>query len=134
MKLVLSLIMLCLGLIPSVTSCDELMTAETSIASWEGIPLPPGTKLYRKAGPSMIASNENAFEQIECWYLSNMTEAGWRGTVAARTDHSIFGGPVVSLRFARDGRVASIMLTFVPSENYTMLQLTWLDGKSGQQP
>ena len=72
----------------------------------------------------MIASNSASMIELEKWYMQRMEADGWKGEVALRSERGLFGGPFVSLKFLRNNELISIMLTFLPKEDYTMLQLT----------
>jgi hypothetical protein len=62
--------------------------AVATIEQLEGIPVPPGTKPYRKAGPSMIASVVMPFADVERWYQQKMKEDGWKSEIVNRSDKS----------------------------------------------
>jgi hypothetical protein len=79
----------------------EQAPAASPIEHWEGIPLPPGTKLYRKAGFSMVASVVMPFSDVERWYQSTMMGDGWESTVVSRSEKGWLGGAVVVLQFKR---------------------------------
>jgi len=119
----------CLAAAQDPTSLSpEQAPAASPIERWEGIPLPPGTKLYRKAGFSMTASVVMPFSDVERWYQSTMTADRWVSTVVSRSEKGWLGGAVVVLKFVRGKATVGVMLTDAPNDGYVMLQLTNVSG------
>ena len=110
-----------------LTPKSEQSPAVAAIERWEGIPLPPGAKLYRKAGLSMIASVVMPFADVERWYQSTMTSDGWKSKIANRSEKGWLGSAFVALEFRKDKNEVSVLLTDAPKEGYVMLQLTNVD-------
>lgn len=106
------------------SSVTGTQTVGTPVAGWKGFPIMPGAIEGREAGFSYLYAVRVPISEAEAYYQKQMIAGGWTLDKRQSSETSMFGGPAVTLSFARNGKQAFVMLVFSAKENYTMVMLT----------